>query len=336
MRLFLEIFLFFDYDRDSITEDVEVAMDIQHLKYFVEVVRQESFTRAAAQLFVTQPMLTRSIKQLEESLNVLLIERTSKSFHLTDAGRILYERAQEFLMQYEAIFQTMADVRSVKTGEVRLSIPGVLLDMYFPELFASFHRQYPGIDISLVEEGSKLVASSVGSGRADLGLVMLPVDEPYRFESKTLISNVCSLVVSRHHPFAKMSSVHIRDLKDETILTYSETATLHDTFIRMCGECGFVPRISYKSLMTRFCLKMVGMQQCIAVLPLPILQPDLCEELVTVPLEPVIPWEIAIIRRREGYRSFAANQLFSHICDHFASLDHQGMNADLRATAISV
>ena len=88
--------------------------------------------------------------------------------------------------------------------------------------------------------------------------------------------------------------------------------------------------------MTRFCLKMVGMQQCIAVLPLPILQPDLCEELVTVPLEPVIPWEIAIIRRREGYRSFAANQLFSHICDHFASLDHQGMNADLRATAISV
>ena len=88
-------------------------------------------------------MLTRSIKQLEESLNVLLIERTSKSFRLTDAGRILYERAQEFLMQYEAIFQTMADVRSVKTGEVRLSIPGVLLDMYFPELFASFHRQYP-------------------------------------------------------------------------------------------------------------------------------------------------------------------------------------------------
>ena len=117
-------------------------MDIQHLKYFVEVVRQESFTRAAAQLFVTQPMLTLSIKQLEESLNVLLIERTSKSFHLTDAGRILYERAQEFLMQYEAIFQTMADVRSVKTGEVRLSIPGVLLDMYFPELFASFHRRW--------------------------------------------------------------------------------------------------------------------------------------------------------------------------------------------------
>lgn len=246
-------------------------MEIQQLKYFVEVVRQQSFTKAAAQLFVTQPMLTRSIKHLEEELNVRLLERTSKSFCLTDAGRILYERVQDFLLQYDDIFRTMTDVRSARVGEVHMSIPGVLLDVYFPTLLTCFHRHFPGIDISVVEEGSKLVASSVGSGRADLGLVMLPVGEPYRFESKTLISNVCSLVVSRHHPFAKMSSVHIRDLKDETILTYSETATLHDTFIRMCGECGFVPRISYKSLMTRFCLKMVGMQQCIAVLPLPIL-----------------------------------------------------------------
>ena len=296
-------------------------MEIQQLKYFVEVVRQQSFTKAAAQLFVTQPMLTRSIKHLEEELNVRLIERTSKSFYLTDAGRILYDRALDFLLQYDDLFQTMDDVRSVRVGEVHLSIPGVLLDVYFPPLLTRFHRHFPGIDISVVEEGSKLTAAAVGSGRADLGLVMLPVDEPYRFESKTLISNVCSLVVSRHHPFAQMSSVHIKDLKDETILTYSETATLHDSFIRMCGECGFAPRIAYKSLMTRFCLKMVGMQQCIAVLPLPILQPDLCEELVIVPLVPVIPWEIAIIRRREGYRSFAANQLFSHICDHFAALE---------------
>lgn len=311
-------------------------MEIQQLKYFVEVVRQQSFTKAAAQLFVTQPMLTRSIKHLEEELNVRLIERTSKSFYLTDAGRILYDRALDFLLQYDDLFQTMDDVRSVRVGEVRLSIPGVLLDVYFPPLLTRFHRHFPGIDISVVEEGSKLTAASVGSGRADLGLVMLPVDEPYRFESKTLISNVCQLAVSRHHPFAKMSQVHIKDLKDETILTFSETATLHDTFIRMCGECGFAPRIAYKSLMTRFSLKMVGMQQCIAVLPLPILQPDLCEELVTVPLVPVIPWEIAIIRRREGYRSFAANQLFSHICDHFASLDHQSADANLQSTTSSV
>ncbi len=295
-------------------------MEIQQLRYFVEVAHNESFTRAATQLFVTQPMLTRSIKLLEDELNVKLIERTSKSFRLTDAGRILYEQAQGFLLRYEDLYQTIEDVRSAKVGEVRLSIPGVLLDVYFPPLLARFHHRFPGINISVVEEGSKPTAASVGSGRADLGLVMLPVDSPARLESRVLISSVCQLVVSRHHPFAQMPSVQIKDLREEPILTFSDTATLHDTFIRMCGEEGFVPRIVYKSLMTRFSLKMVGIRQCIAVLPLPIVQPDLCQELVTVPLEPVIPWDIAIIRRREGYRSFAATQFFDHVCDHFAAL----------------
>ena len=292
-------------------------MEIQHLKYFVEVVRQESFTRAAAQLFVTQPMLTRSIKQLEEELNVKLIERTSKSFRLTDAGRILYERCQKFLMEYEEIFQCMADVRSSRTGEVRLSIPGVLLDAYFPKLLTQFRRRFPGIDVSVVEEGSKLTAAAVGDGQADLGLVMLPVEDPFRFESEVLIDDVCQLVVSRKHPFAQMPVVRLKDLKGEAILTYSETATLHDTFVRMCREEGFVPRLAYKSLMTHFTMKMVAMEQCIAVLPLPLALPNLCDELVTVPLEPSIPWEIAIIRRREGYHGFAATQLFEHIRAYF-------------------
>ena len=296
-------------------------MEIQQLRYFVEVVRHESFTRAAAQLFVTQPMLTRYIKQLEEELNVKLIERTSKSFHLTDAGRILYERSPRFLMEYEDIFQSMADVRSATVGRVRLSTPGVLLDAYFPKLLAQFRHRFPGIDVSVVEEGSKLTAAAVGGGQADLGLVMLPVEDPFRFETKVLVNDVCKLVVSRKHPFAQMPSVPLKELKGEPILTYSETATLHDTFIRMCGEQGFVPRLAYKSLMTRFSMKMVAMEQCIAVLPRPLVLANLCKELVTVPLEPAISWEIAIIRRREGYHGFAATRLFDHICGYFAALD---------------
>ena len=121
------------------------------------------------------------------------------------------------------------------------------------------------------------------------------------------------------------SSRLFRDIDDGEIeamlacLSVSSREYAKNEFILRAGE-----RSSSKSLMTRFSMKMVGMQQCVAVLPLPILQPDLCEELVTVPLEPVIPWEIAIIRRREGYRSFAATQLFDHICEHFAALEGGG------------
>lgn len=299
-------------------------MEIQHLKYFVEVVRQKSFTKAAAQLYVTQPMLTRSIKQLEESLNVLLIERTSKSFHLTDAGGILYNRAQEFLIQYKSIFQIVEDVRSVKTGRVRLSIPGVLLDMYFPPLLSAFHQRFPGIDISVVEEGSTLVTKAVLAGQADLGLVMLPVENQSQLETHQLASSVCQLAVSKNHPFAHLPSVQIGELREETILTFSETATLHDSFIQMCEREGFSPRLAYKSLMPGFTFQMVAMEECIAVLPLPLILHNMTDALATVPLNPSIQWDIAIIRRREGYHTFAANKLFEHIRLHFAQLEGRG------------
>ena len=249
-------------------------------------------------------MLTRSIKQLEESLNVLLIERTSKSFRLTDAGRILYERAQEFLMQYEAIFQTMADVRSVKTGEVRLSIPGCLLDMYFPELFASFHRQYPGIDISLVEEGSssppprwdwerRIWDWSCSRWRSRPAL------------KATFWSAMCQLVVSREHPFAQMPGVHIRELRgDHSDLQRNGHPARHvHSDVRRAGLC---PPHCLQKPDARLQLQDGGHQQCIALLPLPLILHGMCDKLVTtVPLEPRIAWDIAIIRRREGY-SFAA------------------------------
>ena len=75
-------------------------MELHHLRYFVEIARNKSFTRAAEQLYITQPMLTRVIKQLEEELDAKLIERTSKSFRLTDVGEAFYLQAQDLLLRY--------------------------------------------------------------------------------------------------------------------------------------------------------------------------------------------------------------------------------------------
>ena len=89
----------------------------------------------------------------------------------------------------------------------------------------------------------------------------------------------------------------------------------------MCEQEGFAPRLAYKSLMPGFSFKMVAMRQCIALLPLPLILHKMCDELVTVPLEPRFQWDIAIIRHKYGYHPFAATRLFEHIRTHFASLN---------------
>lgn len=296
-------------------------MEIQQIKYFMEVARSKSYTQAAMQLFVTQPMLTRVIKHLEAELGVKLIERTSKYFRLTDAGELFYQKAEQFLLEYDDLFHSIEDMRSGRVGNVRLSIPSVLLDIYFPSILSQFKLEQPGVDISVTEEGSKAVANAVASGRADLGLAMLPLEEQDHFDVKVLVHDVCQLAVNRSHPFAQLPSVHIRELERESILTFSETATLHDVFVRLCIKYGFTPRIAYKSLTHGFISSMIAMNQCVGVLPLPIIQQGLTEDLVTVPLLPVIPWDIAIIRRRKGYRSYASSKLYEFICDYFSRLE---------------
>ena len=192
-------------------------MEIHHLRYFVEIARNKSFTRAAEQLYITQPMLTRVIKQLEEELDAKLIERTSKSFRLTDVGEAFYLQAQDLLLRYNDLYRTIDDVRSVRSGEVRLSTPGVLLDMYFAPLLAQFRNKFPGIDINIVEEGSKLVVKALLSNQADLGMVMLPVEHSSQFETTVVVRDQVRLMVGKGHRLAGCGQVHIRELKRRAV-----------------------------------------------------------------------------------------------------------------------
>lgn len=96
-------------------------MDVQHLKYFVAVVNCRNFTKASEQLMVTQPMLTRVIKQMEEELGVKLIERTSKSFAMTDVGAMFYRRSVEFLARYQDFYRSVDDMKMMQKGVVTIS-----------------------------------------------------------------------------------------------------------------------------------------------------------------------------------------------------------------------
>lgn len=297
-------------------------MEIQHIKYFMEVARCQSFTAAAEHLYVTQPMLTRTIKRLEEDLNVKLIERTSKSFNLTEAGQSFLDQATKLLQQYNDLYRVMDDLQMAQRGQVNLSTPGVLLDIYFAPLLVDFRRKYPNIDINIVEEGSKLVAQSIMNDTADLGLVMLPVTPACKLVTHVVLSDVCHLAVSKNHAFANRHSVHIQELANQRIITFSHTATLHDTFINLCGSFGFKPHIAYKTLMPSFTMDMVASSNLAAVLPRPVIQSYINEQVVTMPLEPKINWEIAIIYKRDRYLSAASEKLLEFMRSYFDGLEN--------------
>ncbi|MBO5070940.1 MAG: LysR family transcriptional regulator [Roseburia sp.] len=293
-------------------------MDVRQLECFVEIVRCRNFTSAAKKLFISQPMLTRVVKTLEQELGVSLIERTSKSFRLTDAGEALYEQAQRVLTHFNDIYQNIDDVKSARYGNVKLSCPGVLLDMYFAPLLTEFQKKYPGIDISIIENGSKVVIGDVLSGKADLGLVMLPIEDFSQFDTTVVLRDKVELMVNKQHRLAKMTQISVEELRTERIVTFGETSTLHDQFIQLCSQYGFSPHISYKSLLPHFTAELLTLSSCVAVLPGPVAHRYLTPALKTVSMEQMLPWEIAVISRKNHYQSHAAGKLKAFICDYFA------------------
>jgi DNA-binding transcriptional LysR family regulator len=286
----------------------------------VEIVKNKSFTKSAEKLMVSQPMLTRVVKKLEEELDTQLIERSSKIFHVTDAGMMLNEKALELLDKHEDLYRFIDDIKDTKTGQVRLSIPGVILDTYFPELLRSFYALHPHIEISIIEEGSKLTTKSVLENDVDLGMVMLPIGKHPSIVTEKVWESVCKWVAPNTHPLAGKETVHLKELKDEPFITFSDTATLHDFFIANCEKEGFTPRILYKSLMPNFVFDMVAFGLCTAIMPDPIINKYKKPDIVSAPIKPELPWDIAIIYNQERYQSYATKKLLEFIIDYFKAM----------------
>src|SRR5581483_4304011 len=101
-------------------------MESRQLGYFLEVAKQLSFSKAAETLNVTQPTLSKMVKNLEEELDVLLFDRTTKHMKLTDAGEIVFEEAQEIMRLMDNLSSKLTDKLKIKKGYIKIGLPPVI------------------------------------------------------------------------------------------------------------------------------------------------------------------------------------------------------------------
>lgn len=115
-------------------------MDIKHLQYFIEVTNFNSFTRAADHLFITQPTISKMIKNLETELGVELFDRSRKQLILTDAGRVVLEQAKLIDKAFHNLETEMDNLLGLKKGHIRIGLPPIIDASFFPEFLAVFMR----------------------------------------------------------------------------------------------------------------------------------------------------------------------------------------------------
>lgn len=283
-------------------------MDIRQLSYFIEVAHQESFSKASRNLHLTQPTLSKMVKNLEDELDVVLFDRSTRQIKLTDAGKLALSHAQQTMKSLDNLKLALADLKNIKTGKITIGLPPLIGASFFPKIIGEFHQYYPNIDIQLVEEGGKMIEKGLLEGSIDVGVVVLPVDED-AFEVVPLVERELVLVVNHSHPLAKKKQVNFQDLRDESFILYSKGYSLHDRVREMCIQNGFEPRVAHESGQWLFISEMISANLGISLLPETIchkLDPD---KITTVRMiNPKAEWNLAIIWRKHHYLSYAAKE----------------------------
>src|SRR5882724_4270844 len=189
------------------------AVELRHLRYFVAVAEMENVSRAALKLHVSQPALSRQIRDLEDELGVQLFERTGKAVNLTDAGRVFLREARTVL---ERTNEAVKNVRAfAQTGETELHVgysplPGAQI---LPLVLRAFQQAMPDVHVRLHDWSNEQIAVGLRDGRLKVALVARALKRgpfgDFRFEE--LLREHIRLAVPPNHPFAQRRSVSLAD-----------------------------------------------------------------------------------------------------------------------------
>jgi len=283
-------------------------VDIKHIEYFLAVARCKSFTKAAQMLYVTQPTISKMIKNIEEDLNVVLFNRLGKEIELTDAGQVFFSYAQNIFSSVRNMSVELDDMMHLKNGNIKIGLPPMVGSSFFPRVIGKFHELYPEVAIELTETGAKKVEADVDIGTLDIGVTLLPIDEAL-FDWFPFVEENLMLLVPVDHAMANRDAVRLAELEQESFALLNRDFVLHDRIIFACEQVGFKPKIIFESSQWDFIGGIVAANLGIALLPGPICRKLDISHVRAIPLiEPTISWNLAVIWRAGRYLSFAARE----------------------------
>lgn len=286
------------------------CMEIRDLRNFVKVVQAGSFTKAANQSFVSQPSLSKSIKRLEEELDVELLERTTRFIRLTEEGKVVFEQSKKAISAMDEIQLHLNDLRHIHTGTIKIGIPPLISTLFFPTLARTFHQKYPNVQLELHERGAKLIGQLVDEGIVSLGFVVLPTND-ILFDVRSFIEDEFVLFIHKEHPLAQKEIVSIKELKHESFITFSEEFTLHDVVIQACNKAGFIANVAYKSSQWDLIIELVASQLGITLLPKSIFEKQNNKDIKIVPIVEELYWRLGIITKKDSYLPFSVTEFLA-------------------------
>jgi DNA-binding transcriptional LysR family regulator len=288
-------------------------MELLQLQYFRTVARMEHMTRAAQELRIAQPALSKTIARLEDDVGVPLFDRQHARIRLNAFGRAFLRKVDVALNLLEEAKREVTELAGLEQGNIRIATSTLAM---LTEPIRKFLDMHPNVNMQITHASSHgEMAASIKSGEADIGFSVMPLDREGVAQARAM-SEELFLVVPRKHRLANRSAVRLADAADEPFVGYKEGFVFQETNEALFRQAGIAPRFVCRVDEPAAVLSLVRTGLGVALFGC--VDPD-DSELVYLPVErPVCRRDYWLVWTENRYLSLAARKFIEFALNHFA------------------
>ena len=215
---------------------------LRQLQVFEAIVRLGSFTRAAEELFLTQPTVSMQIKKLADSMGLPLFEHVGRNVRPTEAGLELYQSCRKIFETLANLEMRIADLKGIKSGRLRLGV--ITTAKYFaPEVLGEFCKLYPGIDVALKVSNRDRIIERINANEDDLYIMGQTPDDQFEVEEIPFAPNQLVVMAPRNHPLVGKKKVPLSRVVEEPIILREPGSGIRDATLKVFDQLGQRPQV---------------------------------------------------------------------------------------------
>src|SRR5690606_33980437 len=243
-------------------------IEFRHLHYFRVLAEELHFRKAAERLFISQPGLTRQIKQMEEIYRTPLFERDKRNVKLTEAGIFLKQEVDLVFNQLNNIRTQIEKIAEGKITNLKLGFIGSAVQTILPELLAKLKVKQPLIDISLQELSNEIQLEMLVRNELDFGFVRT-ANYPSQIQTYPILTENFALVVPKGHPITTRKKASLSDFKEESSILFSKqySASYYDLVMSIFRDHQFEPKVALRTVNALSIFNLVSQGIGIAIVP---------------------------------------------------------------------
>lgn len=286
-------------------------MELRHLRYFLTVAEEASFTRAAARLHVAQPGVSAQIRQLERELGQPLFDRSARAVRLTEAGAAVLPHARAALAAVEGLRATVDELSGLLRGRVAVGMVAGSSALGVPEALAAFHDAHPGVEVTLTEADTAPMLEALREGQLDVAIAAFPGAAPEGIETRTLSDQPLVAAVGPDDPLAGRAGVTLAELASRTLIGMRPGTAMRAILDAACAAEGVAPRIAFEAGNPQVLGDLAARRLGVAIMPESTARarPDLRVVPIT---RPPMRGRVALAWRAEGPSGPAARVFIEH------------------------